>query len=84
MIEAPDGYHYEWKPDPYWSMNPDLIAGKRCRFTIGPNHKECGHPAVAALKRGSRFWCYCDNPDHLYGRRLNTNGVVEVRVLERD
>lgn len=67
-----------WVPDRQWTTEAAIIAGKRCRRKLG-KHAMCQRPAAAALARRNGWWCYCDDPDHLYGRRIN-DGVVEVLV----
>lgn len=81
VFELDDEHGYEWVPDEDWSTAGHLIAGRTCR------QQKCVRPAAAALNRGRRtphgevpsWWCYCDNPKHMYGRRIR-DGVVEVRV----
>jgi hypothetical protein len=87
--QPPEGFHHEWHVDEQWTTDPAIVDGRLCRFTVGPGHKTCREPAVAALDRSSsvsssrspRWWRYCE--DHLYGRRLR-DGRVEVRRLVRD
>lgn len=77
--------NYEWLPEAFeeWSADQTDIEGRLCRQ---PN---CGRPAVAVMFR-RRYrngffhrarWGCCDNPDHLYGRRV-VNGRVESRYLK--
>lgn len=79
-VEAPEGYHYEWKQDPGWKYDP----GQRlCRQV------KCLSEAVAALNRGIRtstgrndsWWYYC--ADHLYGRRI-MDGKVMARYMVKN
>ncbi|OGT54309.1 MAG: hypothetical protein A3E01_15200 [Gammaproteobacteria bacterium RIFCSPHIGHO2_12_FULL_63_22] len=86
------GYHYEWRAevDSDWSLAAERIAGKRCRYTVGPGNRICGAEPVAALNRGMTrdglgrvpsWWAYCG--EHLYGRRIH-NGVIEGPVQVPD
>jgi len=88
-MTVPEGFREEWVPDEGWTTDPEVIGGKLCRRLMGGSpRKLCGRPAVAALNRrrwtdGGRapsWWCYCDDPDHLYGRRI-VDGVVLGRRL---
>lgn len=54
-----------------WALMPEgELALRGCRFTVGPDRKQCGRPAVVRLQRGmlGRWWAYCELPEHLYGR----------------
>src|SRR3990167_6908582 len=83
--QAPEGYRYEWVPDPRWTTDKMVIANRFCRWA----RSECGRPAVAAMDRGRRlqgarrlaWWCYCEA--HLYGRRIDGSAVM-VRKLVPD
>lgn len=85
-LEFPEGYRYVWEPDEQWSTAPEHISGKLCR------QKNCRRPASAALNRGqhraangfertSSWWAYCDDPEHLYGRRIVDGVVLGRRML---
>ena len=85
-MSAPEGYRYEWWASKGWTTDPAIIDGKRCRFAVA--RRACGKPAVAALNRSHsdypRWWCYCDEPEHLYGRRISVDGIVESRRLVQE
>lgn len=70
----------EWRIyiDAEWIIARD---GKRCRYTIGPGHRQCGRATVAYFARGfsRRLWAYCER--HLYGRWLEYVGGAE-RVVD--
>jgi hypothetical protein len=78
---------YEWLPEPSdlgwgWTTDPSVIAGRKCR------QPRCGRPAVAGFYRPAHrghltyrfFWACCDNPEHLYGRRI-VDGRVEQKAM---
>lgn len=68
----------EWLPDSGWTTSPEVVAGKKCR------QRGCRRPAVAALRRSNGWWCYCDEPEHLYGRRIENGVVLHWRVKRGD
>lgn len=79
-FDAPDGFHFEWRPDDDWFVG--TRSSGRCRFAVG--RRACGAPAVASLRRGTthtQWWDYCG--EHLYGRRL-VDGVVMQWVMRPD
>lgn len=60
-----------------WHAWRPATPGRRCRYLVAVNGNHtgttCKRPAVAELNRSSdpaheRWWGYCDNPDHLFGR----------------
>ena len=74
---------FEWMPeDSDWTTDPAIIRGRYCR------NRRCWQLATVALNRGLRkpwgvvpsWWVYCDDPDHIYGRRVRFNRV-EARML---
>lgn len=85
-MTIPEGFREEWVPDKDWTTDPGVVNGKLCRFMA--QKKVCRRSAVAALNRGRwtdgrrvpGWWCYCDDPEHLYGRRI-VDGVVLWRRL---
>lgn len=79
MNDVIDLAEREWLPEgPEWTTSRAVVSGHRCR------QRGCDRLAVAALNRGKNtkfgrqdsWWCYCDLPDHLYGRRV-VDGRVE-------
>jgi len=65
-----------------WTTDSRIIDGKGCRYWVGG--RGCGRPAAAALNRGRRgrtlWWCYCDDPVHLFGRKVENGVVMDWRV----
>jgi len=66
---------FEWVPESYLVFRVGDFGDRKCRFTVAL-YAQCGKPAVAAIRRNTRWWYYCG--DHLYGRRIR-NGQVEFR-----
>lgn len=67
-----------WVADRRWHP---ADAVRRCRYSVGPNHRGCGAPAIVTLARGRTgvLWGYCER--HLYGRRWDSSSrVVYVEV----
>jgi hypothetical protein len=80
---VPPGHHWEVVQDGNvldWRVGGE---GKRCRFTVGPNHQTCKRPAVVRMKRGSRWWGYCDLPGHMYAYWIE-DGKIAHWTLRRD
>jgi hypothetical protein len=64
----PLGPGFEWRPivDPDPAVRLPTSA-KRCRWTVGPGHRQCGRPAVFEMRRGDAgWWGYC--VDQVEGR----------------
>lgn len=78
---SPEGYHYEAIEEcDNWRIG---AVERRCRFTVGPNKKQCGRPGVARLKRGrAGWWGYCER--HLYGKWIEDGKVMTWRLAKND
>lgn len=65
-----------------WTTSPAIVDGRWCRWG-SPRGGYCGRPASAALDRGSgrpKWYGYCDDPTHLYGRWIEDGKVVGWRL----
>lgn len=81
---APKGFRWMVRAAPEWTSAPFILSGLRCRFLVrGRAH---GAPAVAAMRRkhGSsfRWWGYCGDRAHLFGRWIDGPGAFEGVVVE--
>jgi hypothetical protein len=85
----PKGTQWQAVPTgPEWSTDPARVSGLRCRWQA-QGHRQCQHPAVAALNRGRHsqrhgrvpsWWGYCG--DHLYGGWIEDGRVTQWRLVE--
>ena len=72
---------YEWLPDIEFEI-VDPSSGRICR------QPRCGRPAAAVFSRQRRTsrglkkysWYCCDDPEHLYGRRMR-DGIIERQYM---
>lgn len=81
---APKGFRWMVRPAEDWTTARLLVSDLRCRFLVrGRAH---GVPAVAALRRkhgrGWRWWGYCGDPAHLFGRWIDAAGPFEGTIVE--
>lgn len=58
-----------------------ITQPRRCRWTVGPGHRQCGRDGLIELQRGTsthpQWWGYCLGDGHGYGRWL-VNGKIMV------
>lgn len=87
-MAAPEGFH--WEPSiahDGWRVLPPGKE-KRCRYSVGPRHTSCKQPAVAELNRGHggkpRWWAYCGDSQHLFGRWIEDGQVMQWKLVEDD
>lgn len=67
-----------------WTAAPWRVSGLRCRWG-SPRTGYCQRPAIAALNRSHgkprpRWYGYCDDPQHLYGRWVEDGAVMDWRA----
>lgn len=60
--------------------------GRLCRFLL-PGRIACKRPAVVQLLRPTSgrkpvAWGYCDNPEHVYGRRFVDGRLESARLVD--
>lgn len=78
---CPEGYRYEWVPEP--------VFGWLAWRIIGPDEKpmrcrelSCDELAVAKINRGRKkeqWWRYC--PLHMFGRRISGQRVWVIHTI---
>lgn len=50
---------------------------RKCRWTVGPGHKQCTRTAAIEIHRGdSGWWGYCLTDGHGYGRWLDHGRIM--------
>lgn len=86
-------------PDMRWVVVDALVAGDwqpakdgmRCRYMM-PGRRSCKRPAVVMLNRGryrlytreDNWWGYCEDPDHLFGRKWVDGRLEDARLVDKD
>lgn len=82
--DVPPGWVWEAHTDPVWAVHgASHPASRPCRYTVGPGHRTCKAPGVAAVIRGTlrkSVWWYC--ADHLYGGWIEDGQVMNWRLVE--
>lgn len=93
--EWPDRYRPEWyrvvvvdalvhDPLKWRTASP----GRHCRAWCSNPRRICGAPAVVELHRShsgssqGRWWGYCADPEHLYGRRWENGQLLDAVLVE--
>lgn len=77
LIDAfvPEAGHLRWR-----AVTALEAVSLRCRYTVGPGRAQCKKPPVVMLNRSTidrpRWWAYCSNPQHLFGRRLEDGRLL--------
>lgn len=75
------------RSDSGWSLAPSG-DGRLCRARVGDSY--CRREAVVLLQRGTwpgpaarpNLWAYCQDREHLYGRRFVAGRLEEIIVVE--